>query len=59
MPIDKEFTYQIIENLRNRAKAKARDEFDRNLMLAAANVMEINIRAYLDLLENKRIVEPI
>ena len=51
MKVDKDFTYQIIDALRIHAKIMGRAEYDRSLMLAAANVMENNIREYLDLLD--------
>jgi len=51
MRVDKDFTYQIIDALRTHAKIRDRAEYDRSLMLAAANVMENNIMEYLDLLD--------
>ena len=52
MKIDKDFTYQVITELRRVGKNASED--DRVLMLGAANLMERNIRAYLDLLENQQ-----
>jgi hypothetical protein len=49
MQVDKDFTYQVINELRNVAMGKHRGDYDRTLMLGAANVMESNIRAYLDI----------
>jgi hypothetical protein len=49
MKVDKEFTYQLISELRVVAVRKIGTE--RDLLKAAANVMENNIRAYLDLRE--------
>jgi hypothetical protein len=47
--VDKDFTYQVINELREVGSKKPIGDYDRTLMLAAANVMEINIRAYLDI----------
>ena len=52
MKVDKDFTYQIIDALRIHAKIRGRAEYDRSLMLAAANVMENNIREYLYLVDS-------
>lgn len=49
MKVDKEFTYQVIGELREVAKGKPKNDYDRTLMMGAANVMEKNIRAYLDI----------
>jgi hypothetical protein len=46
--MDKDFVYQVINELRIAGKDKSTD--DKILMLAAANVMENLIRSYLDLL---------
>ena len=46
--MDKDFVYQVINELRTSGKDKSTD--DRILMLAAANDMENLIRAYMDLL---------
>lgn len=57
MRVDKDFTYQVIRALRETG-ADSRINlltfgYHRDLMLVAANLVEINIRAYLDLLEHK------
>ena len=50
--VDKDFTYQVIAELRDVAHKKDGQDYDRLLMLAASNVMETNIRAYLNLKES-------
>lgn len=62
--VDVKFTYQIITALRKTGRLspaeiqKMVDDDDvcmlKSLLKAAANVMEINIRAYLDLKEKKK-----
>ena len=52
MKIDKDFTYQVINELRRVGKNASKDE--RILMLGAANLMENTIRAYLDLLDSQQ-----
>jgi len=51
--VDKDFTYQVINELRETGSKKNHDDYDRTLMLGAANVMEQIIRGYLDLLDAK------
>ncbi len=52
MPVDKEFTYEVITALRDAVRNS--DGYLKILLRTAANIMENNIRAYLDLLEDKR-----
>ena len=52
MEVDKDFTYDVIAELREYGGAA--DGEARMLTLGAANVMENNIRAYLDLLSSQQ-----
>ena len=47
--IDKDFTYEVIAEMREYGVQQK--GYTKTLLLGAANVMEKNIRAYLDLVE--------
>lgn len=57
--VDKDFTYRVIEELRAVASKKEQGNYDKTLMLGAANVMETNIRAYMDLFESTQRPDPL